>query len=85
MSWREVTILEAIAWAKEREDPSLSVGFLPEGVPHTGGVGAPNADEYLLFTDGSCIAVSSAWYGPYSAETPDMESCPPRWWIWNCE
>lgn len=44
-------------------------------------IGPEHGCDFVFFTDETCLACHSAWSGPYSEVTPDIDAEPPKWWI----
>lgn len=73
MKWSDCTMLEAIQHASGRV--ARTNDDRPEGAYVSASV--------VWFTDGTAIECSSAWDGPYSAETPDVCANDPEWRIFR--
>lgn len=74
-SWRETTLADALQWAagKAMVGPYEGEGGWPGG--------CRSSPSGVVFSDGSVVACSSDWSGPYSELTPDVDGEPPRFWI----
>jgi len=46
------------------------------------GLGESSPDG-IEFEDGTKVAASSSWRGPYSEVTPDINADPPIFWVWG--
>jgi hypothetical protein len=72
MTWREVTMIEAMAWANGR--------VVADDHYHGDTVGcSSNPDSFVLFEDDTVIAAKSEWTH-WSDET-GSSSDPPTFWI----
>lgn len=77
MTWRQVTMVAALAHYKTRQ---IAVGATaPLPILPSGEAGR----EILRFSDGTALAVESRYAGPYSEVTPDVEMLPPDWWVYS--
>ncbi len=73
--WRKCTMRSAILWATMRRVAAANLQARPDG--------AEPDEDFVVFTDGSAVAVHSVWKGPYSEVTPDIDAQDPGWRIYE--
>lgn len=73
MNWREVDMFEAVNYMQGK-----TLADDQSGIPLPPNCYQPSS---VMFTDGTIVAASSNWSGPYSEVTPDIDDRPPVFWI----